>query len=104
MLQKVGGQSSGGGLKTKHTKKSPVKLPLCSYLLPLLDLTPLGCLSFPTMEIILAERGLNALAAEHLQGGQASECNLLNLSENNFNSCHLLDTFTSLQTLILDKN
>ena len=68
------------------------------------DLTPLGCLSFPTMEIILAERGLNALAAEHLQGGQASECNLLNLSENNFNSCHLLDTFTSLQTLILDKN
>jgi len=56
------------------------------------------------MEIILAERGLNALAAEHLQGGQASECNLLNLSENNFNSCHLLDTFTSLQTLILDKN
>ena len=55
-------------------------------------------------EIILVERGLSKLTLEHLPEGGASHTILLNLSENAITSSYLLDTFTSLETLILDKN
>ena len=55
------------------------------------------------MEIILAERGLHTLTIEHITT-PANEVLLLNLSENNMSSSNLFETFTSLETLILDKN
>jgi hypothetical protein len=55
------------------------------------------------MELVLAERGLNSLSSDQVEGN-AEKIILLNLSENNMNNSNLLDTFTSLETLILDKN
>ena len=54
------------------------------------------------MELVLAERGLNSLSSDQVEGN-AEKIILLNLSENNMNNSNLLDTFTSLETLILDK-
>lgn len=57
------------------------------------------------MEIVLAERGLNSLTVELIGNkAKAAEATLLNLAENSMSSSHLFDNFTSLETLILDKN